>query len=305
MFLPQAGDNSMIELTISGRPKDLGGFSVRRLIPVAKKRLVGPFIFFDHMGPAEFEPGKGIDVRPHPHIGLATVTYLFDGEMDHCDTLGVHQTIKPGDVNWMTAGRGIVHSERTGPEAREAGHTLHGIQTWVALPAEDEESEPSFHHHKTDALPEIDDDGVWMRLILGTAYGHTSPVKTFSPIFYIHAETESGSTFKLTDEYEERAVYVVSGEIEIDGRLFSEGDMIVLNDDADVQIRTVTDARLMLCGGAHLSGDRHIVWNFVSSRKTLIEKAKSDWNASAEAGFQNAVFALPPGEYEHIPLPES
>ncbi|GJL97577.1 MAG: hypothetical protein DHS20C06_13940 [Hyphobacterium sp.] len=295
----------MIDMTISGRPKDLGGFSVRRLIPVAKKRLIGPFIFFDHMGPAVFEPGKGIDVRPHPHIGLATVTYLFDGEMDHRDTLGIHQTINPGDVNWMTAGRGIVHSERTGSAAREAGHTLHGIQTWVALPTEDEESDPSFHHHKTGELPVIEHDGVWMRLILGTAYGHTSPVKTFSPIFYIHAETKAGSVFKLTDDHEERAVYVVNGEIEVDGRLFEEGDMVVLNDNADVKIRTVADARLMLCGGAHLSGERHIAWNFVSSSKTRIEKAKSDWKTSAEAGFNNTVFALPPEENEHIPLPGS
>ena len=293
----------MIEMTISGRAKDLGGFSVRRLIPVAKKRLVGPFIFFDHMGPADFAPGKGIDVRPHPHIGLATVTYLFDGEMDHRDTLGVHQTIKPGDVNWMTAGRGIAHSERTGPEAREAGHHLHGIQTWVALPAADEESEPSFHHHKVDELPVIERDGVWMRLILGTAYGETAPVKVFSPIFYLHVESKAGSVFKLTDEHEERAVYVVSGEIEIDGRLFGEGDMIVLDDEASIGIRTVKDARLIMCGGANLPEERHIYWNFVSTRKDRIEQAKRDWQESAASGFKDSVFALPEGESEHIPLP--
>ncbi|WP_421787095.1 pirin family protein [Hyphobacterium sp.] len=294
----------MIELTISGRAKDLGGFSVRRLIPVAKKRLVGPFIFFDHMGPATFEPGKGIDVRPHPHIGLATVTYLFDGEMDHRDTIGIHQTIRPGDVNWMTAGRGIVHSERTGEAARAAGHHLHGIQTWVALPVEHEEAEPSFHHHTATELPEIERDGVRMRLILGEAYGETSPVKVFSPIFYLHVESDAGSIFKLTDEHEERAVYVVSGEVEIDGLLFGEGEMIVLDNEASIGIRTVKDAVLMLCGGASLPGERHIFWNFVSSRKDRIEQAKHDWQSSADAGFENSVFALPSDESEHIPLPD-
>ncbi|QNL18458.1 pirin family protein [Hyphobacterium sp. CCMP332] len=295
----------MIEMTISGRAKDLGGFAVRRLIPVAKRRLVGPFIFFDHIGPAEFEPGTGIDVRPHPHIGLATVTYLFDGEMDHRDTLGVHKTIKPGDVNWMTAGRGIVHSERTGDTARAAGHKLHGIQTWVALPTGDEETDPFFSHHASGELPEIEMDGVKMRLILGSAYGKTSPVKVFSPIFYLHVESDAGSVFKLTDEHEERAVYVVSGEIEIDGRLFGEGEMIVLDDEASIGIRTVKSACVMICGGAKLAGDRHIFWNFVSSSKDRLEKAKADWKASADAGFENSAFALPPGETEHIPLPES
>lgn len=295
----------MIEMTISGRARDLGGFSVRRLIPAAKKRLVGPFIFFDHLGPAEFGPGNGIDVRPHPHIGLATVTYLFEGGLDHRDTLGIHQTIKPGDVNWMTAGKGIVHSERTGDDARTTGHKIHGIQTWVALPVEVEETDPSFHHHKAHELPEIEMDGVKMRLILGSAYGETSPVKVFSPIFYLHAETEAGAVFKLTDEHAERAVYVVSGEIEIDGRLFGEGEMIILDDEAEIGIRTISDARLMMFGGAHLPGDRHIFWNFVSSRKDRVEQAKTDWKASADAGFENSVFTLPPEESEHIPLPES
>jgi redox-sensitive bicupin YhaK (pirin superfamily) len=295
----------MIEMTLSGRAKDLGGFSVRRVIPVSKKRQVGPFIFFDHIGPAAFDPGEGIDVRPHPHIGLATVTYLFEGEMDHRDTLGVHQTIKPGDVNWMTAGKGVVHSERTGPDARAAGHNLHGIQTWVALPAADEESEPTFHHHKAEELPVIEREGVRMRLILGSAYGETSPVKVFSPIFYLHVESEAGAVFKLTDEHDERAVYVASGEIEIDGLLFGEGEMVILDNEASIGIRTVQDACLMICGGAHLPGERHMEWNFVSSRKDRIEQAKSDWKASADAGFENSVFALPPDESEHIPLPES
>lgn len=295
----------MIEMTIAGRAKDLGGFDVRRVIPVAKKRQVGPFVFFDHIGPAKFEPGDGIDVRPHPHIGLATVTYLFDGEMDHRDTLGIVQTIHPGDVNWMTAGSGIVHSERTGPDARAAGHTLHGIQTWVALPVDEEEATPSFHHHKATELPVIERDGVWMRLILGSAYGETSPVKTFSPIFYLHVESQAGSVFKLTDEHEERAVYVVSGEIEIDGLLFGEGQMIILDNEASIGVRTVLDARLMICGGAHLPGERFMEWNFVSSRKDRIEKARHDWRTSADAGFEDSVFALPPGESEHIPLPES
>jgi len=295
----------MIEMTISGRARDLGGFSVRRLIPVARRRMVGPFIFFDHLGPAEFASGTGIDVRPHPHIGLATVTYLFDGEMDHRDSLGIHQTIKPGDVNWMTAGRGIVHSERTGEVARAAGHKIHGIQTWVALPVEDEETAPAFHHHKAEDLPVIERNGVRMRLILGSAYGETSPVKVFSPIFYLHVESVAGAIFKLTDEHEERAVYVVSGEIDIDGRLFGEGEMVVLDNEASIGIRTISDARLMLCGGAHLSGDRHIFWNFVSSRQDRLEQAKADWKASADARFQDSVFSLPANESEHIPLPES
>jgi len=294
----------MIDLLIRATPKDLGGFSVRRVLPHVKQRMVGPFIFFDHIGPANFAPGQGLDVRPHPHIGLATVTYLFDGEMDHRDSLGVHQTIKPGDVNWMTAGRGIVHSERTGDAARASGFSMHGIQTWVALPETDEENEPEFHHHPGRDLPEIKFGQATLRLILGTAHGKTAPAKVFSPIFYIHAHAPAGATFPVTDDHEERAVYIASGKVQIGDETLSEGDMAVLTPGAAIAISAVTEATIMICGGAPLPGKRHMFWNFVSSSKERIEKAKQDWSHSADNGFMDTEFTLPPGETEHIPLPE-
>ncbi len=296
-------ENSAVERLIDGRKKDLGGFHVARVLPVAQRRLVGPFIFFDEMGPARFEPGKGIDVRPHPHIGLATVTYLFEGEMDHRDSLGVFQTIYPGDVNWMTAGRGIVHSERTGEAARKAGFSLHGIQTWVALPEAAEESEPAFHHHKAAELPAFEEGGARMRLILGSAYGHEAPVKVFSPIFYAHAEAPAGALFPAPEEHEDRAVYVVSGRAMVDGVEVGAGVMAVLNPGEAATIEALEDSRLMLLGGAALPGGRFIEWNFVSSRQERIETAKADWRASAGAGWADTVFRLPDGEHEHIPLP--
>ena len=291
-----------VELIISGRKKDLGGFQVARVLPEAKRRLVGPFIFFDEMGPAEFAPGDGVDVRPHPHIGLATVTYLFEGEMDHADSLGVHQTIRPGDVNWMTAGKGIVHSERTGPEAREAGHRLHGIQTWVALPEADQEIEPEFHHHGGGELPVIETGGATLRLILGKAYGKASPVKAYSPIVYLHVETQDGAAFDTPDGQEEIAVYLVSGAARVDGETLKPGDMAVLKDRAAARVETPEASRLMILGGANI-GPRAIEWNFVSAHPDRIDQAKADWRASAAAGFEDTVFALPPGETEHIPLP--
>ncbi|WDI31427.1 pirin family protein [Hyphococcus flavus] len=292
-----------IEMIIEPRTRDLGGFTVGRVLPYAKRRTVGPFIFFDEMGPAQFEPGTGIDVRPHPHIGLATVTYLFSGEIRHKDDLGYDQVIRPGDVNWMTAGRGIVHSERTDDALRQSGQHMHGIQSWVALPKEFEETEPSFHHHPKATLPVIERDGVSMRLIAGSAYGEKSPVKTFSPIFYLGVEASAGTDIPLTDEYQERAIYVLSGRVELDGEAHDAGRMIVFTDGAAPQIKAIEDVKVMLLGGAPI-GKRHIWWNLVSSDQQRIEKAKADWKASADANFEDSVFSLPPDEREHIPLPE-
>lgn len=287
-----------IELVISPRKKDIGSFEVRRVLPFAKRRTVGPFIFFDHMGPADFAPGKGIDVRPHPHIGLATVTYLFDGEIHHRDSLGFHQPIQPGDVNWMTAGRGIVHSERTGEETRAAGHTLHGIQTWIALPKQDEETEPAFHHHPAATLPTIEQNGASLHLIAGTAYGKTSPVETFSPMFYLGGSLSAGTDFAVTGEHEERAVYVVDGICEVDGHKLTEGQMAVLKPSVEVNLRSANGARVMLAGGAPLDGDRKIWWNLVASDQSLIDRAKKEW--------ANGEFPKVPGdEDEFIPLPDS
>ncbi|TGY88251.1 pirin family protein [Marinicauda algicola] len=291
-----------LERIIDGRKKDLGGFEVARVLPHAKRRLVGPFIFFDEMGPARFAPGKGIDVRPHPHIGLATVTYLFEGEMDHADSLGVFQTIYPGDVNLMTAGRGIVHSERTGITARQAGHALHGIQTWLALPEEAEETDPAFVHHGRDDLPNFKMDAVSMRLILGTAYGHRSPVEVHSPTVYIHAEAEAGARFDLPEGHEELAVYVVNGEIELSGESVKAGQMGVLAEAGPAPVAARTASRIMVLGGAAL-GPRFIEWNFVATRQDRIEQAKADWRESIANGFTNTRFSQARGEHEYIPLP--
>ena len=247
------------------------------------------------MGPADFAPGDGIDVRPHPHIGLATVTYLFDGEMRHRDNLGYDQLIRPGDVNWMTAGRGIVHSERTDDDRRRAGQHMHGIQSWVALPDDAAETEPSFHHHPKDTLPMIRRDGVSMRLIAGAAYGETSPVKTYSPIFYLGVEASDGATIPLTDEYDERAIYIVDGALTIDGKPFARGKMVVFSPDANPIITAAGDTKAMLLGGAAL-GKRKIWWNLVATDSARIEKAKSDWETSAQAGLKTASFRYPPAK---------
>lgn len=291
-----------IEHIIAGRKKDLGGFQVARVLPFAKRRRVGPFVFFDEMGPAVFAPGKGVDVRPHPHIGLSTVTYLFEGEMDHADTLGVQQTIYPGEVNLMTSGRGIAHSERTGAKARAAGHALHGIQVWIALPRKDEETEPDFAHHGADELPEWTEGGAEMRLILGTAYGRTSPVKVRSSMVYIHVEAPSGSAFELPTGHSELAAYVVSGRIETGDEPIGAGSMAVYARGQSAVIRATEDSRIMILGGADI-GERHIEWNFVSSRKDRIEQAKADWRASIAGDWKDTPFAMPPGENEYIPLP--
>ncbi|WP_425409137.1 pirin family protein [Hyphococcus sp.] len=293
---------STIHLIIEPRTRDLGGFTVGRVLPYAKRRTVGPFIFFDEMGPAEFAPGTGIDVRPHPHIGLATVTYLFSGEIRHRDNLGFDQVIRPGDVNWMTAGRGIVHSERTDDQARKNGQKMHGIQSWVALPEDAEETDASFHHHPKASLPVIERDGVSMRLIAGSAFGRTSPVKTYSPIFYLGVEASAGADIPLPDEYDERALYILSGVADIDGERHDRARMVVFNEGAKPHIKAIEDTQAMLLGGAAM-GKRHIWWNLVSSSEARIEKAKADWAASADAGFKDSVFSLPPDEVEFIPLP--
>jgi redox-sensitive bicupin YhaK (pirin superfamily) len=293
---------SAVEMIISGKKKDLGGFSVARVLPYAKRRRVGPFVFFDEMGPADFPPGQGVDVRPHPHIGLATVTYLFEGEMDHADTLGVRQTILPGAVNLMTAGRGIAHSERTGPKARADGHSLHGIQVWIALPTEDEEIEPAFAHHGAEDLPEFELGGATLRLILGSAYDRISPVKVRSPMVYIHAEAPAGSAFDLPQAAGDLAAYVVSGAIETGGEPVGAGKMVVFDPGEAATIRARQDSRVMLLGGADL-GPRAMEWNFVSTTQDRIEQAKADWRASAAGGWRDTPFSMPPGEDEYIPLP--
>jgi len=295
---------STIDLVIEPRRRDLGGFEVGRVLPYPRRRMVGPFIFFDEMGPAEFAPGAGIDVRPHPHIGLATVTYLFDGEIRHRDNLGSDQVIRPGDVNWMTAGCGIVHSERTDGILRGKGHRLHGIQSWVALPKEAEETPPSFHHHPKASLPLIEMDGAELRLIAGETFGAASPVKTFSPMFYLAVEAASGAAIKTPQEYADRALYILKGDVTIDGEEYSAGRMIIFKRESKPNIRAISPLRAMLLGGEPLD-ERFIWWNLVSTSEARIEKAKRDWTASAGAGFKNSVFSLPPGEEEFIPLPRS
>jgi redox-sensitive bicupin YhaK (pirin superfamily) len=281
---------------IETRTRDLGGFEVRRLLPMATRQSVGPFVFFDHMGPARFAPGTGIDVRPHPHIGLATLTYLFEGEILHRDSLGFVQPIRPGDVNWMTAGRGIVHSERTGPELRAAGSALHGLQLWIALPKADEETEPAFFHHSGETVPLVRQGDAVVRVIVGSAGGANSPVKTFSPMFYFDAQLAAGSKFDLAADYPERAVYVVSGELALCDMSLTEGQMLVLPEGIPVAIEAIANARFVMLGGAPLDGPRFIWWNLVSSSRERIEQAKRDW---AEDRFEKV-----PGETEFIPLPE-
>ena len=291
-----ARETSAIETVIVPRARDLGGFEVRRALPSASRQMVGPFIFFDQMGPAEFLLGAGIDVRPHPHIGLATVTYLIDGEIIHRDSLGTLQAIRPGEVNWMTAGRGIAHSERTAPEARKGGARLFGIQTWVALPKYAEETPPAFAHHGMAELPLVEDQGTTVRLVLGSLYGRSSPVRTFTEMFYADATLDAGARLPLDASHEERAVYVVGGTVEIAGDRFGEAQLLVFRPGDRITIQAVTPARLILLGGEPMDGPRHIWWNFVSSSKDRIEQAKADWRTGR--------FTPVPDESEFIPLPE-
>jgi len=280
---------------LKGSFRDLGGFSVRRVLPADDARHVGPFIFFDQF---LARAGVGVDVRPHPHIGLATVTYLFEGSIMHRDSLGSKQLISPGDVNWMTAGRGIVHSERTPrpEEERVRGSSAYGIQMWIALPLAHEDTEPSFEHHPSSTIPQIERNGVTLRIIVGTAFGKTSPTKTFSQTLYVAAAFQAGGSLKIQPEHEERGVYLVEGDITIDGVALETSHMAVLKSGETVNISSLHGARVMLLGGDKLDGERFIEWNFVSSSKEKIEKAKIAW-MKQELG-------KVPGETEWIPLPE-
>jgi redox-sensitive bicupin YhaK (pirin superfamily) len=296
---PAPGDRSRcdaIEHVIVPRTTDLGGFQVRRALPSAKRRMVGPFIFLDHMGPAEFRSGQGIDVRPHPHIGLATVTYLYAGEIVHRDSLGTQVPIRAHEVNWMTAGRGIVHSERTGAERRVERERVHGLQCWVALPMAEEERDPAFAHHDTGELPVVQGEGKVVRIVAGAAYGARSPVVTSWDTVFADVSLEAGATLPLDPDHEERAIYLIRGEVEIAGDRFASGRLLIFRPGDRIAITAVTPAQLVVVGGATMDGPRHIWWNFVSSRKDRIEQAKAEWKAGR--------FSSVPGETEFIPLPE-
>lgn len=287
----------VIEAVIPARVRDLGGFSVRRALPAGARRLVGPFIFFDHMGPIALAPGEGGDTRPHPHIGLATITYLFDGELMHRDSIGSEQAIRPGDVNWMIAGRGIAHSERHDPELRTRSRRLHGIQTWVALPLDQEEMAPAFEHHPARTIPALRRPGAALHVIAGTAYGERSPASVLSPTLYVHARLDAGAELAVDDTHQERAVYVVDGEVEIAGQSFGEGTLVALAAGAPVAIRAAAAANAMLLGGASIGAPRHIWWNFVSSSHERIERAKADWR---DGRFAKVIH----DEVDFIPLPD-
>ena len=292
-----------LETVVVTRVRDLvDGFKVRRVLPSARRRMVGPFIFLDQMGPEILSAGRGLDVAPHPHIGLATVTYLFNGELLHRDSLGTVQPIRPGEVNWMTAARGITHSERTPREMRAAGSDLFGIQSWVALPLSHEEDAPAFAHHDASELPVVEGEGKRVRIITGSLYGSRSPVETLSEMFYADAELEAGARLPVPTEQEERAAYVVQGTVELSGEggaTFEAGQLMVFKPGAEVTLEASesSDARVMLLGGEPSDGRRHIWWNFVSSSSERIEQAKEDWKAGR--------FAPVPDETEFIPLPES
>ena len=291
-----------IETVIIPRARDLGAFEVRRALPAPDRQMVGPFIFFDQMGPAEFLPTRGMDVRPHPHIGLATISYLFRGRMHHRDSLGTDAWIEPGAVNWMVAGRGITHSERTDDETQTDPMPFFGIQTWVALPEQQEDAPARFEHAPKDALPILDGEGKRLRLILGSAYGETAPVKTPSEMFYLDAQLEPGAKLPLPDNHEDRGAYVVEGAVEVAGDRFEAGRMMVFRPGDHVSLTAgAKGARVMLLGGATLEGPRHIWWNFVASSRERIQAAKEAWRAG---DWENGRFQLPPTDKdEFIPLP--
>jgi redox-sensitive bicupin YhaK (pirin superfamily) len=292
-------DAPAVDLEIDARTRELGGgFTVRRLLPSAARRMVGPFIFVDHMGPVQLAAGSGLDVRPHPHINLATVTFLFDGEILHRDSLGSEQPIRPGAVNWMTAGRGIAHSERSPSALRKTGPFVHGMQLWVALPTAHEEDEPSFQHHAADTIPLVERPGARLTVVAGSAYGAVSPVRVVSPLFYVEARLERGATLALPDEHRQRAAYVVEGAVDVDGKTRGPGAMVVFREGVPATIAAREPSRVMLLGGAPVDGERHIWWNFVSSSAARIERAKDDW--------RNGRFGRIPGDdVEFIPLPDA
>jgi len=284
-------------MILIGQERRIDDLTVLRVLPASTRRLVGPFIFFDHFGPTAFPAGNGIDVRPHPHINLATVTYLFEGELTHRDSLGTDQRIGPGAINWMTAGRGIVHSERTPPHLRDAGSSAHGLQIWIALPKENEEVAPEVHHHAASTLPRLERPGAALTVLAGSAYERTSPVRTFSPLFYVEATLAEGAELAPPSEYADRAAYVVDGAVSAADEHASRGQMLVFPAGGDVTLRAERPSHVVLIGGAPLDGPRHIWWNFVSSSKPRIEQAKSDW--------RDGRFPKVPGdEVEFIPLPD-
>ncbi|WP_409523951.1 pirin family protein [Nitrincola sp. MINF-07-Sa-05] len=290
----QTASCSAIELILTPRETDLGDFSVRRTLPTSRRKMVGPWIFFDHMGPADFPAGSGVNVRPHPHIGIATVTYLFEGEILHRDSLGSLQPIRPGDLNLMVTGSGIVHSEREHPELTATDHLLHGLQLWLALPEADEETDPAFHHYPGADIPAVVIDGVAVRVMMGNAYGVTSPVKCFSETLYVEAHLKPGDRLTLPDA-EERALYIASGSLRAQETALTEHSMTIFANQPDIEIEAVTESRIALIGGAPV-GKRFIDWNFVSSRKERIQQARDDWQAGR--------FPKVPGdEEEFIPLP--
>jgi redox-sensitive bicupin YhaK (pirin superfamily) len=296
-FLPQnLAPSAPVDITIEPITKDLGGFRVRRALPHIKKRMVGPFIFLDQMGPAIFPAGEGLDVRPHPHIGLATLTYLVEGSIFHRDTLGSAQNIVPGDINWMTAGRGIAHSERSSPESRLHARQMTGIQSWLALPRAHEETAPAFFHHDGATMPVLTDTGVTLHLVAGEAFGATSPVKVFCSTLYADITLTTGAAVPLPDEHEERAIYLLSGTVEIAGESYTAPTLLAFRLADRITIRAVTEARFIMLGGEPVDGPRHLWWNFVSSSKDRIAQAKQDWTSGK--------FGLVPGdETEWIPLP--
>lgn len=296
---PVLGDKrscDALDLVIIPRARDLGGFAVRRALPHGKRQMVGPFIFFDQMGPVQFIAGQGMDVRPHPHIGLATVTYLFDGRIMHRDSEGNALEIVPGEMNLMTAGRGIAHSERTPGKVRRSGGGMFGIQSWIALPAAHEETDPSFQHFDAASLPVVTDAGVWARVIAGSAFGRTSPVGMLSEWLYAEVVLDQGASAPLDADHEERAIYLVEGEVEIAADRFEGPRLLIFRPGDKITVRATRSARMMFLGGAALEGPRYIWWNFVSSRKERIEQAKEDWKSGR--------FTPVPGETEFIPLPE-
>ena len=290
-------EHSQVELLLDPVTKDLGDFVVRRTLPATDRQRIGPFIFFDHMGPADFKPGSGVNVRPHPHIGLATITYLFAGKIMHRDSLGHAQAIEQGAINWMTAGRGIVHSERSPEELKQSGSHLHGIQAWVALPVELEETEPRFEHYPAEDVPEVNLDGVKLRVIVGQAYGAASPVRASSETLYVEANLDADANLLLPAGIDELAVYVVNGDIDVGDCPVTAGRMAVIEAGSDAVARARTTTKLMLLGGASLPGQRYLWWNFVSSSKERMEQAKKDWREQR--------FGEIPGETELMPLPSS
>jgi redox-sensitive bicupin YhaK (pirin superfamily) len=296
---PTLGDKQScdaLELIIVPRARDLGSFEVRRALPHGKRQMVGPFIFFDQMGPVQFLAGQGMDVRPHPHIGLATVTYLFDGSVMHRDSEGNELEIVPGEMNLMTAGRGIAHSERTPQGIRQSGGGMYGIQSWIALPEAHEETDPSFQHFDAASLPIVEDSGLWARVIAGSAFGRTSPVGMLSDWLYAEVVLEAGSQAPLDPDQEERAIYVVEGEVEIAGEQFEGPRLLIFRPGDRITVRALRRSRLMFLGGAAMEGPRYIWWNFVSSRRERIEEAKEQWRSGR--------FKPVPGETEFIPLPD-